>query len=122
MFLDNIAKNILSIATKHNIILDIEIVKETITKKKKEVNKKNKAFKEVARLVKKLVYPQIEIKLRHNAKFTTRDLLDVLVHISQTHDFCTNGVKTFTELNPEINIPARETILYHFKNLIQNKN
>ena len=116
-FLDSIAENILFTATKHNVILDIEIVKETITKKKKEVNQRNKAFKEAVRLVKKLVYPQIEIKLRHNAKFTTRDLLDVLVHIAQTHDFCTNGVKTFTELNPDINIPARETILYHLRKL-----
>ncbi len=92
-FLDNLAENILSTATKHNIILDIEIVKETITKKKKEVNKKNKAFKEAVKLVKKLVYPQIEIKLKHNAKFTTRDLLDVLVHTAQTHDFCTKRLK-----------------------------
>ncbi|MDD5331477.1 MAG: transposase [Candidatus Nanoarchaeia archaeon] len=121
MFLDKIVEKILSIATQNRVILDIGLVNKVIKEHKNKLNEKNKAFKEAVRLVKRLVYPQIEIKLRHNAKFTTRDLLDVLVHIAQTHDFCTNGVETFKELNPDIGCPARETILYHLKKLNQKE-
>jgi putative transposase len=116
-FLDTIAEKILAIATQHKIVLDIEIVTKTINNHKQKIREKQKAFQEAVKLVKKLVYPQIDIHMRHNAKFTTKDLLDILVHIAQTHDFCNNGVKTFSELNPEIDIPARETILYHLRKL-----
>ena len=117
VFLDTIAENILAIATKNKILLDLDLVKKTINDHKNKVKEKNKAFKEAVKLVKKLVYPQIEISMRHNATFTTKNLLDVLVHVAQTHDFCNNGVKTFSELNPDADIPARETILYHLRKL-----
>ncbi|MEK6922765.1 MAG: transposase, partial [Nanoarchaeota archaeon] len=75
---------------------------------------KNRIFKEATKLVKKLIYPQIQIKLRHNAKFTTKDLLDVLVHIAYSHDFTTNGSSTFQELNPNVNAPSGDLMLHHF--------
>jgi len=112
--LNEISEKILSAVTRKSVILDIEIVKDIIKKKKPH---ESKAFKEAVKLVKKLVYPQIEIKLRHNAKFTVKDFLDVLIHIAQSHDFCNNGVKTFSEINPNIKTPARETILYHFRKM-----
>jgi len=79
------------------------------------IEDKNKAFNKAVRLVKKLVYPEVDLKIKHNARFTTKNILDILVHIAQTHDFCTNGVKTFTELNSDKEIPSRETILYHLR-------
>ena len=114
MSLNDISERILSAATRKGIILDIEIVKEAIKKKKPH---ESKAFKEAVKLVKKLVYPQIELQIRHNAKFTIKDLLDILIHLAQTHDFANNGVKTFSELNPNMEIPSRETVLYHFRKM-----
>ncbi|MFH1592370.1 MAG: transposase [Candidatus Woesearchaeota archaeon] len=120
-FLDSIAEKILTIATKHNKILDIELVKDTITKKRKEIENKNKAFKEAVKIVKRLVYPKIDIKIKENGKFTTKDLLDVLVHIAQTKDFAHNGTATFKELNSEAKCPSSWTMLYHFNKFNSRK-
>ena len=109
--LDFIAVNILRIANKNKILLDIEIVKKVLKNKKKSTNK---VFKETTKLIKKLVYPQIEIKLRHNAKLTTKDLLDVLVHVAYSHDFTTNGSNVFQELYQDIKAPSGDLMLYHF--------
>lgn len=55
--------------------------------------------------------------MRHNAKFTTKDLLDVLVHVALTHDFCNNGSTTFNELYPDKETPSGDTLMYHFGKL-----
>ncbi len=68
-------------------------------------------------MVKKLVYPQIDIKIKENGKFTTKDLLDVLVHIAYSHDFTTNGSSTFQELYPDLKAPSGDLMLYHFSKL-----
>lgn len=104
-----IAERIISIATKHKIVLDLEIIKKKIKENNDNYRKK---LKEATQLIKKLVYPQIDIKIKENGKFTTKDLLDVLVHIAQTHDFCNNGSLTFKELNNKES-PHGNTLLYH---------
>ncbi len=114
--LDIIAQKIIAIATKKGIILDLKIVKEEIKRHNNRVEQR-KRLKEATKLVKKLVYPQIQIKLRHNAKFTIKDLLDVLVHIAYSHDFTTNGSNTFQELNKDKQAPSGDLMLYHFSKL-----
>lgn len=109
--LDFIAEKILILANKNKILLDIEIVKKVLKNKKKSTNR---VFKQAVKLVKKLVYPQIQIKLRHNAKFTTKDLLDVLVHVAYSHDFTTNGSSTFQEIYPNVKVPSGDLMLHHF--------
>ncbi len=113
--LDNIAEKILIIATQNNVVLDVELVKKELRKNRESINKKNKAIKETIKLVKKFIYPKINIKINHNAKFTTKDFLDILVHVAYSHDFCNNGSMTYKELNPNIKIPDSDTIMYHFK-------
>jgi len=113
--LDIIAEKILAISTKNNIVLDIELVKKAINNKKEEINKKNQAVKETIRLVKKFIYPKIEIKINRNATFTTKDLLDILVNVAYSHDFINNGCDTFKEQNLNLKVPNPDTILYHFK-------
>ena len=115
LFLEDIAKHILKTATDKGIILDIELVKNAIKENKKQSN--DKIFKEAIKLVKKLVYPQIEIPIKHNAKFTTKDLLDVLVHVAYSHDFTNNGSKTFSEINQDSKAPSGDTLIYHFGKL-----
>ena len=112
--LNFIAEKILILANKNKILLDIEIVTKILKKKKDSTNK---VFKEATKLVKKLIYPQIKIKLRHNAKFSTRDLLDVLVHVAYSHDFTTNGSTIFQELYPDKKAPSGDLMLHHFSKL-----
>lgn len=109
--LNLLAERILSLATKNNTVLDIEIVKKTIKEKKKSHEKE---IKEAVRLIKKLVYPQIDLKIKENGKFTTKDLLDVLVHTALTHDFTNNGSFTFKEMNPGKQAPSGDLMMYHF--------
>jgi len=111
--LDTLAQKILSIANKKGIILDLKIVKKQIEKHNHKIEKRN-TVKEATKLVKKLIYPEIQIKLRHNAKFTTKDLLDVLVHIAYSHDFTNNGSNTFQELYPDEKAPSGDLMLHHF--------
>lgn len=109
--LDKLVELILSESVKNNILLDIEIVKETIIKKVRLVKKE---FEEATRLVKKLVYPKIEIPIHHNAKYSTRDLLDVLTHVATTHDFTNNGSTTFMDMYPDMKTPSSDTLFHHF--------
>ena len=109
--LDKLVELILSEAVKNNILLDIELVKETIKRKVRVVKKE---FQEATRLVKKLVYPKIEIPIHHNAKYSTKDLLDVLTHIATTHDFTNNGSTTFEDMYPDIKTPSSDTLFHHF--------
>jgi len=115
--LDNISKDILRIATQKGVVLDLELVNKAIKDKKDKKREKRKAFHEATKLVKKLVYPQIDIKIKENGKFTTKDLLDVLVHVAYSHDFTTNGSSTFQELYPDAKAPSGDLMLYHFSKL-----
>jgi putative transposase len=106
-----LAERILSLATQKQIILDIEIVKKAIKEKKKNYERE---IKEAVKLIKKLVYPLVDLKIKENGKFTTKDLLDVLVHVALTHDFANNGSSTFKEINPEAKAPSGDLMMYHF--------
>ncbi len=109
--LDRLAELILSEATKNNILLDLEIVKEAVVRKTRLVKKE---FQEATRLVKKLVYPKIEIPIHHNARYSTKNLLDVLTHVATTHDFTNNGSTTFMDMYPDAKTPTSDTMLHHF--------
>jgi len=115
--LDSIAEKILSTATKHSCILDIEIVKKNIKDYKNKAREERKVLNESTKLLKKLIYPKIQLKIGNNSKFTTKDLLDILVHVAQTHDFANNGCKTFKDLHENKEVPDGDTFLYHFKKL-----
>ena len=115
--LDNLAKNVLRTATRKGIVLDLEIVNKAIKEKKDKKRQKRKTLHEATKLVKKLVYPQIDVKIKKNGKFTTKDLLDVLVHTAYSHDFTTNGSSTFQELYPNVKAPSGDLMLHHFSKL-----
>ncbi len=115
--LDTIAEKILSIATKNRCILDIEIVKKNVREFKNKAREERKVLNEATKLLKKLIYPQIQIKIGNNSRFTTKDLLDILVHVAQTHDFANNGCKTFKDLYEDKDVPDGDTLLYHFKKI-----
>ena len=109
--LDELVELILSESVKNNILLDIELVKETIIKKSRLVKKE---FQEATRLVKKLVYPKIEIPIHHNAKYSTKDLLDVLTHVAVINGFANSGSVIFEDMYPDIETPSSDTMFHHF--------
>ncbi len=53
------------------------------------------------------------MKIKSNGKFTTYDLLDVLVHVCYTNDFANNGAKTFQAYN-ERDCPSGDLMIHHF--------
>lgn len=109
--LTKLAEKILSLSVKSQTVLDIEIVKKSIEKRKKSYDKETK---EATRLIKRLVYPNINLKIHHNAKFTKKDLLDTLVHVASQGDFTNNGANTFQTLNPGKKTPSGDVMMHHF--------
>jgi len=88
--------------------------------KTKEFNKsfhnlKSKEIKKITRLLKKQIYPLINLKMHHNSKYSEDDFLDLLTYVAMNHDFTNNGSKTF-ELLKE-NTPASNTLIHHIKKL-----
>ena len=115
--LDTTAERMLAVATQHKCVLDIEIVKKNIRDYKNKAREERKVLNESTKLLKKLIYPQINLKMGNNSRFTTQDLLDILVHVAQTHDFANDGCKTFRDLYEDKEVPDGDTFLYHFKKL-----
>ena len=109
--LDLISQKILSFATNNKVVLDIEIVKKTIKDKK---SKHQTEKREAVKLIKRLVYPNINLKIHHNAKFKSKDFLDALVHVALTHDYTNDGASTFGEMNPDKQVPSGDLMMHHF--------
>ncbi|KKM70865.1 hypothetical protein LCGC14_1436410 [marine sediment metagenome] len=65
------------------------------------------------RTLRKEIYPHIKFKMRHNAKYSSDDILDLLTHTALNHDFTNNGSKTFGFTRE--NSPDGDTVLYHMK-------
>jgi len=88
--------------------------------KTKEFNKfslnlKSKEIKRITKLLKKKVYPSINLKMHHNSKYSEIDFFDLLTYVAMNQDFTNNGSKTF-ELLKE-NTPASNTVIHHIKKL-----
>src|SRR3989338_83439 len=115
--LDRTAEKVLAVATQKKCILDLEIVKKNISDYKNKAREETKVLKQSTKLLKRLIYPQIKIKMGKNSRFTTKDLLDILVHIAQTHDFANNGCKSFNDLYEDKDVPDSDTLLYHLKKI-----
>ncbi len=109
--LDTIAEKIISLATKNKVVLDLQIVKKAIREKKKNHRRE---MVEAIKLIKKLIYPNINLPIHHNAKFTKADFLDVLIHVASHNDFADNGAVVFKELNPNRKAPSGDLMLHHF--------
>ena len=69
----------------------------------------------ISKLVKKTVYPFIDLKLHYTAKYKKKDFLNLLTHTSVTHDFTENSSKIF-KVNRN-NSPTAHSLLYHLSKL-----
>jgi len=115
-----VANKIEKIADKFNIVLDIKVLdkkednKKTEECKKTFYNHKSQKLNELCRLIRKKVYPKINLDIRNNSIFNKNDFLDLLVHIALTEDFAENGSRTFCQMLSK-RIPTSDTLLYHIK-------
>ena len=73
--------------------------------------------KSFCKLVKSEIYPLINFKQRHNAKYKTDSILDTLTYVAMTNDFANNGAKTFRLTNGNRETPHPDTVLYHLRKL-----
>ena len=65
------------------------------------------------RLIRKEIYPHLQFNLRHNAKYSTDDFLDLVTHTALNHDFTNNGSKTYGFVNGSS--PHGNTVLHHVR-------
>lgn len=72
--------------------------------------------KRFCKLTRKKVYPKIKFRTFHNNKYARDDLLDVLTHIAMTHDFTTNGSRTYKLIRGD-KAPSAKTVLYQIRRL-----
>lgn len=115
--IEYLVEEILKKAVHNKCILDIELVEKAKKKKKIELKKETKGLRKAVKLIKRLIYPEISFNINPNAVFSTKDLLDVLVHIAQTHDFTNNGANTYRLLYKDRKTPSGGTMMYHFNKL-----
>lgn len=108
--LEKLAGDIIQIATKKDKLLDINIVKQTLKEKKKNYDLE---MREATKIIKMIFYPKLEISKHHNAIFTNKDLLDVLVHISSTKHCANLGATVFKENNKNRKCPSGDLVMYH---------
>jgi putative transposase len=113
--LDFLSEIILNYCVDNNVS-DIKIF-DVYVKKRKEIARYDDKFEEAIKMVKRFVYPNVEIKIRHNASITTMDLLDVLTFMASRNDFCYNATKSYMRHHPNKKIPKGDTILYHLSKL-----
>ena len=114
--LNNITALILKYICDQKLILDTELVRKVWGENKENKSKyeeKKKVSEEALKLTKKLVYPEIDLKIGKNAKFTNKDFLDVLSYIAKTKRFTTGGAEDYQENNNK-DTPNGDLLLHHF--------
>ncbi len=65
------------------------------------------------KLIRKEIYPHLQFNLRHNAKYSTDDFLDLVTHTALNHDFTNNGSKTYGFVNGRS--PHGNTVMHHIR-------
>jgi putative transposase len=112
--LNLIAQKILLISSQKNIVLDLEIVKKAIDNEVQKFTKTD--LRDVTKLAKKLLYPNFDLNIKNNAKYTPNNILDVLTYMCFTHGFANDTSKSLNDSEEGI-APNGDTIMYHFHKL-----
>jgi len=105
-----IAQKIISLSSSKGIVLDLGIVKKTIEEKTKL---SETDIRDVTKLAKKLLYPNLKLSIKNTGKFNSSDVFDLLTFISFKHSFANNGSVVFHDMYPNKPIPSGDTALYH---------
>lgn len=95
-------------------LLDFAVIEEKQKRSSKRTffRKKQKKLRETCKLMRKAIYPMVNLDIAHNSIYKERDFLDMLTHVALTHDFTENGSATF---NLNRKGPNGDTLLYHIK-------
>ena len=106
-----IAQKIISLSSSKNIVLDLEIVKKVINDEKPKLSEKD--IRDVTKLAKKLLYPNLKLSIRNTGKYNPSNILDLLTYISSKNSFANDGSACFHSLYPDKLVPNGDTVLYH---------
>lgn len=114
-----IAESILSAAYQRKVLLDLDKIKEKIDKALPKSEEQDRITKNAIKLIKKLIYPNINIHIGKNGTYTTRDLLDCLVYTSRGHLYCNGGSAVYNKEYEKTDrkAPKGNDIMYHLKKL-----
>ncbi len=122
--LDYTLDKIEEVSEKFGIIFDVNVLNpekpENEIKKRSQYLQKNKKTKEICRLFKRRFTSFLDLNLNHNAIYTKKQFIDLMIHMGQTRDFAENGNKTFKELR-SCGCPDADTLFYHLKNYQNSK-
>jgi len=112
-----VIKKIREISDKFDLSFDTEIPKVgEKTEPVKETNlqyQKEQKLTELSKRLRQIVYPKIKLDIKHNAKYTKKSILDVLVHSALEGSFTNGGALSYKKYGSVS--PASNTILYHLK-------
>lgn len=114
------AKKIEEISEKFDIILDIHVLQPEKTERK--IIDKNRNFfyrkqqktTEVSRMFKKRFTSVIDLNIHHNAIYTKKDFIDLILHMIFTDNYAECGSETLKKDRNKT--PNADTFLYHLKN------
>ncbi|MCK5260549.1 MAG: transposase [Thermoplasmatales archaeon] len=111
-------KKIEEISEKFDIILDIQIPQsekpKTQDRNRNFYYKKNQKTTEVSRMFKKRFSSVIDLNIHHNAIYTKKDFIDLILHMIWTGDYAESGSETLKQKRNKT--PDADTFLYHLKN------
>lgn len=112
--LNSIIEAIIRLLTQNKKLLDLKIVAKAIRDKERKDEEKRKQTLEVTKLVKKLISPNIKIKIHHNAIFNKNNYIDILSYVA-LHCRCVNGgIEGFRGYYEHLPCPSSDEVLHIF--------
>lgn len=112
--IDFTVERIRETAVKRGMLLDFAVMEEKQKRSSGRTffRKKQRKLRETCKLMRKTIYPMVNLDIAHNSIYKKRDFLDLVTHTALTHDFTENGSATLS-LNRKS--PNGDTLLYHIK-------
>ncbi|MCK4497194.1 MAG: transposase [Candidatus Aenigmarchaeota archaeon] len=112
--IDFAVERIKETAIKRGMLLDFAVIEEKQKRSSKRTffRKKQRKLRETCKLMRKAIYPMVNLDIAHNSVYKKSDFLDLITHVALTHDFTENGSATF---NLTKKGPNGDTLLYHIK-------
>lgn len=102
------------ISAKFGLLLDFKFVerkKEGTPKTQR--NRKERKARELRRILRKRIYPQVGLNLRHNCIYELDDFLDLMTSIAMAHGFAESGCEKL-KLDRH-KVPSADALLYQMK-------
>lgn len=118
-----IIEKIRELSQKFDINFEVEFKRpakkiETVKESNLQYQKEQKLM-EFCKYLRKIIYPKLKLDIRHNAKFTKSQILDILVHSAVEGSFTHSGANSYNSIIKKFNLssdsPESYVILHHLK-------